>query len=80
MAIPRASLQHKLKKLIHKFNIYGDFMVGVPFGNGHVNDTFLLTFDQGGVRLNYVLQRINGDVSKTLSKSWKMSTVLLIIF
>ena len=64
MAGPRASLQQKLKKLIHKFHIYGDFMVGVPFGNGHVNDTYLLTFDQGGVRLNYVLQRINGDVFK----------------
>ena len=62
MAESRANLQQKLKKLISKFRIYGDFMVGVPFGNGHVNDTYLLTFDQGGVRLNYVLQRINGNV------------------
>ncbi len=64
MVNPRASLQQKLKKLIYKFHIYGDFIVGVPFGNGHVNDTYLLNFDQGGVRLNYVLQRINGDVFK----------------
>lgn len=64
MANPRASLQQKLKKLIYKFHIYGDFIVGIPFGNGHVNDTYLLNFDQGGVRLNYVLQRINGDVFK----------------
>ena len=64
MVSSKASLQQKLKKLIYKFNIYGDFIVGVPFGNGHVNDTFLLNFDQGGVRLNYVLQRINGDVFK----------------
>ena len=62
MVSSKASLQQKLKKLIYKFNIYGDFIVGIPFGNGHVNDTFLLNFDQGGVRLNYVLQRINGDV------------------
>ena len=64
MARAGASLQQKLKKLIYKFNIYGDFIVGVPFGNGHVNDTYLLNFDQGGVRLNYVLQHINSDVFK----------------
>ncbi|MBR2509916.1 MAG: aminoglycoside phosphotransferase family protein [Lentisphaeria bacterium] len=64
MARGGASLQQKLKKLIYKFNIYGDFVVGTPFGNGHVNDTFLLTFDQGGVRLNYVLQHINSEVFK----------------
>ena len=64
MVLAKASLQQKLKKLIYQFNIYGDFIVGIPFGNGHVNDTFILNFDQGGVRLNYVLQRINGDVFK----------------
>ncbi|MBR4665471.1 MAG: hypothetical protein IKO93_16525, partial [Lentisphaeria bacterium] len=49
---------------MNKFTIYGDFLLGVPFGNGHVNDTFLVTFDQGGVRLNYTLQRINSEVFK----------------
>ncbi len=51
--------QEMLRDLIGRFRVYGDFIVGVPFGNGNVNDTFLLTFDQGGVRLNYMLQRIN---------------------
>lgn len=56
--------QRELRDLINKFIIYGDYLVGVPFGNGHVNDTFMLTFDQGAIRLNYVLQRINGNVFK----------------
>ncbi|MBO4648852.1 MAG: aminoglycoside phosphotransferase family protein [Lentisphaeria bacterium] len=60
--------QQKLRNLMNKFTIYGDFIVAVPFGNGHVNDTYLVTFDQGGVRLNYVLQRINGDVFKEPEK------------
>lgn len=64
MVLSKVNLQQKLRDLIYKFNIYGDFIVGVPFGNGHVNDTYLLNFDQGGVRLNYVLQRINGGVFK----------------
>ena len=56
--------QQKLRKLMNKFTIYGDFLLGVPFGNGHVNDTYLVTFDQGGVRLNYTMQRINSEVFK----------------
>ncbi|MBO5724771.1 MAG: aminoglycoside phosphotransferase family protein [Lentisphaeria bacterium] len=56
--------QNNLRDLINQFVVYGDFMVGVPFGNGHVNDTYMLTFDQGGIRLNYMLQRINNNVFK----------------
>ncbi len=54
--------QQELHELVSQFNIYGDFLVGIPFGSGHVNDTYMLTYDQGGVRLNYVLQRINSNV------------------
>ena len=61
-------IQDKLRNLMSKFNVYGDFLVGVPFGNGHVNDTFRITYDQGGVRLNYVLQRINKEVFKEPEK------------
>lgn len=49
---------------MNQFTVYGDFVLGVPFGNGHVNDTYLVTFDQGGIRLNYTLQRINSEVFK----------------
>ena len=51
--------QQDLRDLIGLFHVYGDFVVGIPFGNGNVNDKFLLTFDQWGIRLNYVLHRIN---------------------
>ena len=60
--------QDRLRKLMQMFNVYGDYLVGVPFGNGHVNDTFRITYDQGGVRLNYVLQRINKEVFKEPEK------------
>ncbi|MBO5793336.1 MAG: mucin desulfatase, partial [Lentisphaeria bacterium] len=51
--------QAELREIVNNFIVYGDFLVGVPFGGGHVNDTYQLTFDQGGVRLYYILQRIN---------------------
>ncbi len=54
--------QDDFRRICSKFALYGDFLVAVPFGRGHVNDTFQLTFDQGGVRLHYVLQRINRNV------------------
>ena len=56
--------QSEIRRLINMFDIYGDFLVGIPFGNGNVNDTFQLTFDQGGIRLHYILQKINANVFK----------------
>lgn len=60
--------QKDLYNIISQFVVYGDFLVGVPFGSGHVNDTFQLTFDQGGIRLHYILQRINEKVFKDPEK------------
>ncbi|MDD4818223.1 MAG: aminoglycoside phosphotransferase family protein [Victivallaceae bacterium] len=54
--------QRELRAICEKFIMYGDFMVGVPFGTGHINDTYQITCDQGGVRLHYILQRINPNV------------------
>ncbi len=62
MTRPETYSQEELRRICAKFVIYGDFLVAVPFGAGHVNDTFQLTYDQGGVRLQYVLQRINRNV------------------
>ena len=56
--------QQELQEICSKFAIYGDFLVAVPFGTGHINDTYQLTYDQGGVRLHYTLQRINNAVFK----------------
>ncbi len=60
--------QNDIRRLIGMFDIYGDFLVGTPFGNGNVNDTFQLTYDQGGIRLHYALQRINANVFKNPAK------------
>ncbi len=54
--------QKKLRNICEQFKIYGDYVVSVPFGTGHINDTYQVTYDQGGVRLHYTLQRINQNV------------------
>lgn len=60
--------QRELRDIISQFVIYGDYLVAVPFGNGNVNDTYQITYDQGGVRLHYILQRINHQVFKEPTK------------
>ncbi len=55
-------MQRKLEKVCSEFNIYGDYIVAVTFGTGHINDTYQVTYDQGGRRIHYILQRINRRV------------------
>jgi len=57
-------LKHDLRKVARRFQIHGDFSSAEPYGNGHINDTYCAAFDQGGVRVRYLLQRINLDVFK----------------
>ena len=33
-----------------------------PHGNGHINDTFLVTCQRAGAPVRYILQRINRNV------------------
>ena len=40
-----------LKDVACHFAILGDFLEAVPYGNGHINDTYAAIFDQGGVSL-----------------------------
>lgn len=35
-----------------------------PYGNGHINDTFLLVCDDGGIEKKYILQRMNRSIFK----------------
>jgi hypothetical protein len=55
---------HDIRAVAHHFQIYGDLLSYRPYGNGHINDTYCVEFDQGGSRLRYIIQRINHDVFK----------------
>jgi hypothetical protein len=50
------------REAIGAFALYGD-MTGVePYGGGHINDTFVSMWDQGGTHVRYLHQRINEQV------------------
>ena len=57
-------LQHDISAVARQFQIYGEFGGAVPFGSGHINDTYRVTFHQAGATVRYVLQRINHHVFK----------------
>jgi len=54
-----------LREIADLFDIRADFVHGIPYGSGHINDTYCGFFDQAGMRLRYILQRLNTNVFKT---------------
>jgi Ser/Thr protein kinase RdoA (MazF antagonist) len=48
--------------VLREFLLAGDFVQAEPFGSGHINDTYRVTFNQGGDQQRYILQRLNPHV------------------
>lgn len=60
----RVEKSANVAEVVKNFNFWGDFVDFRPFGNGHINDTYLIrTRFEGKIR-KYILQRINGNVFK----------------
>lgn len=55
-------MKYDLREVCHAFDLRGEYVIGVPFGTGHINDTFAVTFDQGGTLVRYIVQRLNTNV------------------
>jgi len=53
-----------LRDALKKFDIKGGFVNAKPCGSGHINDTFLVTFERDGVISRYIAQRINDNIFK----------------
>jgi hypothetical protein len=50
------------------FVLYGDLMDAAPYGNGHINDTYVLRCSQAGTPLRYILQRLNTAIFREPEK------------
>ena len=51
-------------EIFKQFAIYGDLLSFDSFGKGHINNTYLSTWNQGGTAVRYTHQRINKHVFK----------------
>jgi Ser/Thr protein kinase RdoA (MazF antagonist) len=47
-----------------KFQIYGQILHAEPCKIGHINETYTATYDQGGILIRYIHQKINQTVFK----------------
>lgn len=58
----RHESDERLSAAISAFAIPGVMVSGVPYGNGHINDTYAVSVDQAGTPVRYIVQRINTEV------------------
>jgi Phosphotransferase enzyme family len=58
------NLKHDIRAIAGHFQIHGEFLKAATYGGGHINDTYCVSFDQGGTGVCYIFQRINQNVFK----------------
>ena len=55
---------HDIRAISALFQMRADYVEAIPFGTGHINDTYCALYDQAGVRIRYIHQRVNHHVFK----------------
>jgi thiamine kinase-like enzyme len=51
-----------IKEIVQQFTFEGDFSSAISYGTGHINDTYIASFDENGSTRQYILQRINHHI------------------
>ena len=57
--------ESKLLDVSRQFQIYGDLLHAEPCKIGHINETYIATYNQGGIQVRYVHQKINTRVFRS---------------
>ena len=57
-------MTQKLRDIGAQFVLHGEYVCSEPYGSGHINDTFVVSYDQGGTPVRYIFQRINHSIFK----------------
>lgn len=52
----------EMRSIVGEFSTAGRFVDGVPYGNGHINDTYAVTLQQNGAKKRTILQRVNHTI------------------
>lgn len=59
----------RINEALEQFALQGKLVEQKPYGNGHINDTFLLAYEmQDGNQKRYILQRMNHTIFKQPEK------------
>jgi hypothetical protein len=54
----------EIRAIAEQFQLYGEFRGADTYGSGHINDTYCVLYDQAGMPVRYIFQRINHNVFK----------------
>ena len=54
--------EKQLQEVSKQFQIYGDILYAEPTKIGHINETYMATYNQGGTLVRYIHQKINQTV------------------
>jgi Ser/Thr protein kinase RdoA (MazF antagonist) len=56
--------KNTLREIGKNFKLLGDFTSAEPYGSGHINDTYKVTYNQAGTSIHYLFQRVNHNLFK----------------
>ncbi len=59
-----SATRHDIREIASHFQLDGRFLDAVPYGSGHINDTYASRFETGPGIARYIHQRINHNVFK----------------
>ena len=63
-------MNYDLREVCANFALRGDYVIGMPFGTGHINDTNAVTCDQGGTSCSGSIRMSSGS----RNSSWRTSS------
>lgn len=61
-------MKYDFINIFKQFDIDGDFISCEPYGEGYINETFLLLVNQNGKQVKYIVQRINSKLFTDVPK------------
>ncbi|MBR3804773.1 MAG: phosphotransferase [Clostridia bacterium] len=56
------------EQILKNFKLDGEFISCEPYGNGHINQTFVAIFNENGKKVRYILQKINHKLFDPVEK------------
>ena len=57
-------MNNNMHHIVEQFQVSGHYLNAVPYGTGHINDTYLVTSEDSDGPKRYVFQRINHSIFK----------------
>jgi hypothetical protein len=71
-------MEHKynVAEIVSKFQIQGKYVSAELWGQGNINDTYLVLMDEIGISKKYIVQRVNHNVFKNVPRL--MDNVVLV--